>query len=454
MMDHLLEVTRTLCPDCLEVVDGTVVERDGKVYMRRRCKTHGFREGIVSGDAAIYREAAPFNKPGTMPVKFGAPVKNGCPYDCGLCSEHKQHTCLALVEITNACNMRCPTCFASSGAGDFKDLGTIEKMIETFTRHETRPEVLMISGGEPTIHPGILDVVELARAKGVRWVVVNTNGKRLAREIEFAEKLAKLGCWLYLQFDGFKPETGLALRGEADLIEDKHRALENCAAVNLPVIAVMTVEEGVNDDEIGAVCEFVLRSEIVKGVCYQPVFHAGRHDGHFNPMTRITLADVVHRLVDQTHGTFRVKDFIPDPCPYPTCGSTTYVYANGGDLLVLPRLVDVHTYLNYAQNRTVPDAAAFIRAQLEQLFSAGALPTTPNIVRSFCDSCGLSMVEVAAGAAKRLKMIKIKPFMDAWTFDLKRIMKCCVHEATADGKLVPFCAWNNIPMYRAETLKK
>jgi uncharacterized radical SAM superfamily Fe-S cluster-containing enzyme len=448
-VDHLLEVTRTLCPDCLQVVDGQVVERDGRAVLRRRCPVHGLREGVVSGDAALYMEASAYNKPGTSPLSFAAPVKNGCPYDCGLCSEHKQHTCLALIEITNACNMRCPTCFASSGEGDFKDLASIEKMIESFTTRESNPEVLMISGGEPTIHPRILEVVDLARRKGVRWVVVNTNGKRIARDEPFARALAERRVWLYLQFDGFKEETGLKIRGERDLIDVKLRTLDVCARVDLPVIAVMTVERGVNDDEIGAVCEMMLGSEIVKGLCYQPVFHAGRHDGHFDPMTRLTLADVLRKLVEQTGGKFTIRDFIPDPCPYPTCGSTTYVYADRERPLVLPRLVDVHTYLNYAQNRTVPDAARFIRESLEKLFSAGALPTTPPIVQSFCDSCGLSMVELAAGASRKLKMIKIKPFMDAWTFDLKRIMKCCVHEATEDGRLVPFCAWNNIPIYRA-----
>ncbi len=448
-MDHLIEVTRTLCPDCLQVVDGQVVEREGKAYLRRRCPTHGIREGIVSGDVAMYTEAAQYNKPGTMPVKFGAPVRNGCPYDCGLCAEHKQHTCLALIEVTNACNMRCPTCFASSGVGDYLDLDTITRMIETFVSHETNPEVLMLSGGEPTIHPEILRIVEIAKERGVKWVVINTNGKKIAGNEAFARRLAERKVWLYLQFDGFKPETGLRIRGERDLLEDKLRCVETCEKVDLPAIAVMTVEEGVNDDEIGAVCEFVLRSPILKGVCYQPVFHAGRHDGHFNPMTRITLADVVHRLVEQTNGKFRIRDFIPDPCPYPTCGSTTYVYADPEKPMVLPRMVDVHTYLNYAQNRTVPDAARFLRERLEGLFSASALPTTPGIVERFCDSCGLSLVELAADAPKRLKMIKVKPFMDAWTFDLKRIMKCCVHEVSTDGRLVPFCAWNNIPQYRA-----
>jgi hypothetical protein len=183
MADHLLEYTRTLCPDCLQVVDGHVVERGGNVYMRRFCPTHGMREGIISGDVNMYTDAAQYNKPGTRPLRFGATVRNGCPYDCGLCSEHKQHTCLALVEVTNACNMRCPTCFASSGVGEFKDLETIDSMITTFTSHETNPEVLMISGGEPPIHPQIIEIVELAKARGVKWVVVNTNGKRVGGPI-------------------------------------------------------------------------------------------------------------------------------------------------------------------------------------------------------------------------------------------------------------------------------
>ncbi|MFN3485741.1 MAG: radical SAM protein [Planctomycetota bacterium] len=357
-LDLLLELTRTLCPTCLKVVDGQVVSRRGKVYMRRRCPEHGVSEGLISGDVAIHQKAQEFNKPGTRPLKFATEVQKGCPYDCGLCPEHKQHTCLAILEVTNACNMRCPTCFSSSGPGDFLELKTIRDMVDAFVSSEAAPEALMISGGEPSIHPRILEILELVRQKGVRYPILNTNGKRVARDTRFVRRLGELGVTLYLQFDGFRSSTYRALRGESDLFQIKKRALEHCRELKLGVILVMTVEAGVNEDEIGAVAAFGLHEPSVKGIVYQPVFHCGRHEAAFDPMNRITLADVVHRLVEQTGGLFRVSDLIPDPCPYPTCGSTTYVYIDGGRVEVLPRLVDVSEYLNYLQNRTLPDERA------------------------------------------------------------------------------------------------
>lgn len=446
-----LELTRTLCPVCLKVVDGQVITRDKRVYMRRFCKEHGISEGMISSDVALYTKAAEFNKPGTEPLKFLAEAKQGCPYDCGICPEHKQHTCLAIIEVTNACNMRCPTCFASSGSGDFLDMATIEKMVGTFVSCEAKPDTIMISGGEPTIHPDILDIISMIRSMGIKHVVLNTNGKRIARDQKFAEELAILRPVIYLQFDGFNSEAALKIRGEPDLVQTKVRCLQMCEELDLTVILVMTAEENVNTDEIGAVAKLLFVFKSVKGVVYQPVIHSGRHEGGFNPMTRMTLADVVHELVEQSDGLFRVEDFIPDPCPFPTCGSTTYIYIDGNDIKILPRLVNIQDYLHYIENRTSPDPQAAVKAALEGLFSASAVPGSATTAGNFCDACGLSMVEIS-DVIDKIKMIKIKPFMDAYTFDLKRIMKCCVHEITADGRMIPFCAYNNIPMYRQTSL--
>ncbi|MFQ5934123.1 MAG: radical SAM protein, partial [Dehalococcoidia bacterium] len=308
------ELTRSICPECKAVIDAQISLRDGKVYMRKRCREHGWFESLLSSDADMYISALKYNKPGTYPRRFSTEVKEGCPLDCGLCPEHKQHTCLAIIEVNTACNLDCPICFADAGPGYNLTLSQVETMLDQFVELENEPEVVQFSGGEPTIHPQIFDMVQMARNKGVRHVMINTNGVRIARDDAFMEKLAEARPYIYMQFDGLESATYKTIRGE-DLLGDKLKALDRLAEADLDVALVAAVERGVNEDELGAVVKFGLEHPAVRGVIFQPVFHSGRHLP-FDPLDRVTMPDVVKGIQAQTEGLFRVGDFVPVPCCY------------------------------------------------------------------------------------------------------------------------------------------
>ena len=243
-------------------------------------------------------------------------------------------------------------------------------MLERFVAAEGNPEAVQLSGGEPTIHPQILEMVEAATRAGIRHVMVNTNGIRLARDPDFASQLAARGAHVYLQFDGFAAETHLALRGR-DLRRDKERALEHCAEAGLSVTLVAAVERGLNEHEVGDIVRFGVRHPAVNSVVFQPVTHAGRHRP-FDPLTRLTNPDVMGMIAAQVPEWFRQTDFVPVPCCFPTCRSITYALVDGDEVLPLPRLVDVESHLDYVSNRMLPDFS--IRASLEKLWSASAVP--------------------------------------------------------------------------------
>src|SRR5713101_2240074 len=114
--------TNSLCPKCLKVIQAKIILQNNKVYMLKTCPEHGAMRTLVSSDAAYYQTQSQYNKPGTLPRHFQTPVEQGCPLDCGLCTDHEQHTCLALIELTEACNLRCPTCFANSDVGRYAPL--------------------------------------------------------------------------------------------------------------------------------------------------------------------------------------------------------------------------------------------------------------------------------------------------------------------------------------------
>jgi uncharacterized radical SAM superfamily Fe-S cluster-containing enzyme len=441
-----VEYTKSICPVCKVIVDAEVNIRDDRVFLRKRCRTHGSFEALVYADAQLYVESLRFNKPGTLPLETQTETVEGCPLDCGLCPDHKQHACLGIIEVNSGCNLDCPVCFADAGHqpdGFSLTMEEVEAGLDTFIRAEGEPEVVMFSGGEPTIHPRILDFLRLAADKGVRYVNLNTNGLRLAHDRKFMADLAALDKRpnIYLQFDGLTQATHLAMRGR-DLRATKQAALDACAEHGLTVTLVAAIERGVNTHELGAIIRFGIAHPAVRSVAFQPVTHSGRHI-RFDPRTRVTNADVIHGLVAQCPDWFRVSDFFPVPCCFPTCRSITYLLVDGDNVVPIPRLVDIEDHLDYVTNRVMPDPS--IRAALEKLWSASAVPGSPTTAAQLeCATCGIDLPEALRSLTDKAFMIVIQDFQDPYTLNVRQLMKCCVEEITPDGRLIPFCAYNSV----------
>ncbi len=485
----LWELTRSICPECHKLIDARLLFREGKVYLRKYCPEHGVLEALFFGDAELYVKIAPYNKPGTIPVKFAAEVEKGCPDDCGLCRDHQQHACLALIEVNQACNLDCPLCYADAGSQHARDgfeltYGQVEAMIDAFVEAEGEPEVLQFSGGEPTLHPRILDFIALANRKGIRYVMLNTNGIKIAHDDRLLEGLAKLKPHVYLQFDGFEARTNELLRGRADLIETKLKALERLAEADVRVVLVAAIERGINEHEVGRIMEFGLRHPAVFGVNYQPVFRVNRYP-EADPLTRLTIPDVLKGLENQTRGLLRLDDFIPVPCCMPTCNFVTYMMIDGDAVTPITRVLDVSHYLDYVRNRTIPAIQDELLQTLEMLWSSSAKvgsddaahaitnmlggrepyaahggnghkPITSTRAEERCSSCHAHLPlsqHSARDLGRHIFMVSARDFMDPWTFNLKNAMKCCVEVLTPEGKMIPFCTYNTVGYRERETEK-
>ncbi len=435
-----IELTRSICPECRRILDAQVHVRNGRVYMKKRCPQHGWFEGIVSSDAEMYMAAGRFNRPGRLPLQFATEIRDGCPFDCGLCPDHQQHTCVGIIEVTQTCNLQCPTCFTDSPGNGSLSLEQVKSMLDNFVKSEGDPEVVQFSGGEPSIHPEILEMLQAAKDRGIRHVMLNTNGIRIARDHGFVKELAQIGVVTYLQFDGFSNSTFQTIRG-VDLREVKRNALKNLAEFNVNTVLVSTVQRGVNEHEMGAIVDYALETPIIRGVVFQPTFYTGRHPS-FDPMNRVTLPDVVKGIAAQSKHGFKESDFVPIPCCYPTCSSATYVYVDDKGILPLPRAVNVEEYLDYFKNRTLVDIDSVVREAFDSLYSAASVPGSDKMFESYCTVCGIPF---NLGELKnKVKMIMIQPFPDPYTFNVKQVMKCCIHELLPDGRIIPFCAYNNI----------
>src|SRR5580698_3249780 len=316
--DYLFyDTAGSICATCYRRVDAKIVFEDDKVFMLKRCPEHGFERVLMADDIDYYRRCREvFIKPPEMPDHYNTPVKFGCPYDCGLCPDHEQHSCLSLLEITDVCNLNCPICYANSGTHrtTHRPFQQVERMLDLIVRNEEEPDIVQISGGEPTLHPQFFETLDAVKRRPIKHLMVNTNGVRIAADAAFAKRLAGYmpDFELYLQFDSLALDPLLQLRG-VDLRGVRQRALERLNDLGISTTLVVTVERGVNDGELGQIIEFALQQPCVRGVTFQPVQQAGRLGGYSPSAHRLTLTEVRRRILEQT-SVFKPEDILPVPC--------------------------------------------------------------------------------------------------------------------------------------------
>jgi len=482
------DVVISICSTCYRRVDAKTIFQDGNVYLLKRCPEHGSERVLIADDIDYYRRCREiFIKPPEMPLVYNTPVKWGCPYDCGLCTDHEQHSCLTLVEICDYCNLRCPVCYASSGPErqQFRTLAQIEKMLDAVVRNEGHPDVVQLSGGEPTVHPNFFEIVEMAKARPIRHLMVNTNGVRIAQEEDFVQRLAdyKEDFEVYLQFDSFEREPLLQLRG-ADLRRIREDALEKLNRYNISTNLVVTLKKGLNDHEIGKTIDYALQQPCVRGVTFQPIQEAGRLDG-FNPATdRLTLTEVRRKILEQT-AVFRAEDVIPVPC-HPDSLAMAYALKLNGKVTPLTSLIPPEVLINGAGNTILYEQEPAVRDGLFRLFATNHSPESSagTLRELLCclpkvwipnDPCGAgaparelletTTERVGTDAACPEPSRRIRPaerseagppplsyenifriiimqFIDAHSFDLRSVKKTCVHIVHPDGRLIPFDTYN------------
>ncbi|HLP39628.1 radical SAM protein [Lacibacter sp.] len=439
----------SLCPECLRRVDAKIIFEDGNVYMLKTCPDHGFHKVLIADDIEYYKNIRNYNKASEAPLKANTNTHYGCPYDCGLCHDHEQHSCVSVVEITDRCNLTCPTCYAMSSPhyGSHRTLEEVERMFDIVVANEGEPDVVQISGGEPTIHPQFFEILDIAKTKPIRHLMVNTNGIRIAKDKEFTKRLASYmpDFELYLQWDSFKPSALETLRGK-NLVEERMKALEHLNEFNVSTTFVVTLQKGLNDDEIGEIIEFALKQKCCRGVTFQPTQIAGRNE-HFDPATdRITLTEVRRKILEQTK-IFESNDLVPVPCN-PDALVMGYALKLNNQVMPLTRYIDPAILLdNTKRNTIVYEQDAELKDQLIQIFSTGiSVDRVDENMKQLL--CCLPDIYAPGLNYDNLFRIIIMRFIDAWDFDVRAIKKSCVHIVHKDGRIIPFETMNLL--YRDE----
>ncbi len=484
----VIKNTKSLCPECLAVLDAEVYEDKGKIMIKKTCKEHGEFNNTYWSSSKVYMKANDYGKVGRGIDNPQTIANSECPQNCGLCEEHESHTVLGLIDVTNRCNMKCPVCFANAAVSKTLYEPTYEEirtMLQNLRNNRPVPTpAIQYAGGEPTVRKDIVELVKLAKEEGFRHTQIATNGLRLARLPSLAQELKDAGLnTVYLQFDGVTEEPYLKIRNR-NLLSVKLAAIENCRKVNLQIVLVPTVIKGVNDNQIGDILRFAAQNiDIIRGVNFQPVSFAGRTPADEVESQRVTIPDFEMMVEEQTDGQIKVEDFYPASCVtpvsefiesidgkdaqvtftcHPHCGSATYIFIDDSGMIPITRFIDVDRFFNLLTNSTedmeagglVAKAKIVARATLE-------LPKTVDMSKS-PDSVDLRSILTAVFRDRSYKslgdfhhktlLVSCMHFMDPFNFDQDRVRRCVIHYAVPDGRIIPFCSMNAI--YRGEIENK
>ena len=441
--------TTSLCETCLEPVAAKIIIEDACVWYLKRCLTHGVQKTLISDDIDYWRAQKLWIKPGDRPLTAQTRTEAGCPFDCGLCPDHEQHSCLAIVEINEACNLACPVCFATATDvhGTHRSLAQIERMLDALVESEGEPDLVQLSGGEPTIHPEFFAILDAVKARPIRHVMINTNGVRIAQDPAFVARLASYAPRLevYLQYDSMDDEALMNLRG-ARLSRIRRQALEALEAVGLATTLVAVVKRGVNDGEVAAIVSEALNWACVRGVTFQPVQDAGRNEAFDANANRVLLSQIRREVAKA--GVFGLEDMIPLPCnPDQIC--IGYGLRDGRSVTPITSLLPRELILS-GPNTISYEAYPALRSRILDLLSlATAQANTEEKLAGLLCCLPQAMVPEDLSYANSFRVV-ILQFLDRYNFDLGTVKRSCVHFVTGDGQIIPFDTFNTFYREGAE----
>ncbi len=481
--------TRSLCPECLAVIGAEVIEEHGRAVIKKDCPRDGHFEDVYWENAEFFRRVMSFDSCGAGVDNPHTDEKKDCPYDCGLCPNHKSTTILANIDITNRCNQRCPICFANAAVMGYvyePSKEQIFRMMENLRNEKPMPcPAIQFSGGEPTVRDDLPDLIRYAKELGFSHIQVATNGVRLAREPGLIRSLFDAGLTtIYLQFDGITERPYLEARGY-NALPLKLKVIENIRAAGImdSVVLVPTLVRDVNDDQIGDIIRYAAdNADVVRGVNVQPVAFTGRIDKRELSEKRITIPDFVNLVEEQTGGQILSDDFypvpsvstishllsllkdapVPLPSCHPACGVATLVYIDKGALIPITRFIDFEKILKTFEEMSREIVSG---GQLKKTIAFGKLlkdilnivdlkkmpkdSIMPKLLVNFLKHRNR---DALAAIFRHTLFLGSMHFQDLYNFDIERVQRCVIHYATPDGRVIPFCTYNTI--HRAQVERK
>lgn len=444
----------TICPICLKKIDGIKYQKDNNIYLKKECPEHGIFNILIYDDVNHYIQMeSSFNVNRKKPKKFVTDFKYGCPYDCGLCSNHTQDTCLAIIEVTNKCNLMCKYCFSNANVNNNNNepsLKEIELMFDTVLKCQNPPTCIQISGGEPTLREDLPDIIKLARSMGIDHIELNTNGIRIASDINYFKKIVEAGIdAIYMSFDSISDSVYLK-RCNTKLFEIKNKVIDLCRQFNIGVVLVPLVAKDYNLHCVGEIINFAKENvPVVRGVHFQPIFTSGRSDSTDNKY--VTIFELIKEIECQTNGELKIENFTPSLMPNPHCGATCLSLVDKNKLVPLTNIfnfVNSNKIETDVASRTKKSVINRWKNKTEEDLKQNSLDIP--VINSCCNTnIKINPTKMNQGWIDFVKQnetssltISIMAFQDSSMYEIGRTKNCCIHVVTTDGKMIPFCNYN------------
>lgn len=452
---HELHTTSSLCAVCKCSVPA-VIGRLGAdaIVMRKVCPMHGPAEVTVSSDVAWYERTM-----GEVPLltapETAAPVSQGCPFDCGPCTAHEQRVELPIVPITGACNLDCPICYThnkNEGAWHMSET-ELTSLLGHLRRAAPGRRIINLTGGEPTLHPDFLRVVELCAAEGIHRITISTHGLRFLKDEWLLAKLAGLRARIVLSFDALDSEGNRALLG-GDFLGAKQRILALLGKHGVDTTLLPVIARGHNDRDLGKIVDLALAEPCVRSLEFHTLTFTGQGGAHFDRSARMTANEVLAALEVQTDGLLRVDDFVSSPAAHPLCYQLTYLLRLAdGRWLPFPR------FMSRGDLRALLGRTLYLEPTREMETALGDIVNRLWAGEIACEDVdavlaalrelgdcvfaqGLSEDERLREAERRTKAIYLHAHMDEETFDTDRVRQCPVGVREPDGRNIPSCSYN------------
>lgn len=484
----LPRTVQTLCPHCTAIIIGRYFVENGAVLIEKTCPEHGYFRDYINRNVRMYLKSANWSfeeLPGLInPSKTNSPAT--CPADCGLCGQHLSCGCLANIDLTNRCNLKCPICFANANVAGYiyePDFQQVTAMLQALRDIRPTPvSAIQFSGGEPTLHPRFHDIVAKAGTMGFSNIQIATNGLKMA-DFDFAQRTRDAGLHtMYMQFDGIGPEVYKTTRGR-DIWEEKLRAVENCRRLDMKICLVPTIIKTINDDQVGPIFHFAVDNiDVISGISYQPVCFSGRIDTQKRLRERYTLGDLASDLAHAT-GAVVERDFYPlsivmpisqllevitgQPKIKPSCHTdcafgSYFLISPDKQIYPFPQVVDIEamfTGMNRLAHKFAHRAGRLntldkwrVYQMFKSIFRPDQMP--PGLsVKSFITTLQ-GMVDKNKGRGNaaqtnyRTLMAAGMHFQDSYNYDVERTKRCVIPYSTPAG-IFPFCTYNSGPSYRS-----
>lgn len=486
--------TRSMCPECKRPLDAQVYENKGKVFIKRECPSHGMFDEVYWESVSEFERARKFAhaSKGIDSTNVLATLNNGtnCPIDCGLCTNHHNHTALANIAVTNRCDLSCWYCFFYAKEGDPIYEPSLEKIDEMFVALRSEkpipPNAIQITGGEPTMRKDIVEVIKLAKKRGFEHIQLNTHGINIAMNPELAVKVKEAGVTtVYMSFDGTTPQSNPKNHYEVP------RALDAFRKAGLGVVLVPTLINGVNDKELGPIINFALNNlDVVRGVNFQPVSFVGRMPKSLRDRQRITIPKATELIQAQSAKAIAQKDFFPVPCVssisefiesisnqeqysmniHFACGEATYLFVDdNAKVIPLPEFFDVEKFFSFLSKHTEAinkwrekgfSQGKYLEMpklllEINQCINKAKMPKNLDLGKLLFDALVLHDYGALGKFHQKTLFIGMMHFMDLYNYDQQRVERCDIHYVLPDGRIIPFCAFNVIPeIYRDKVQKQ